>query len=471
MQEIDIEKNIESLNELKLENLMPNSILYPKQDLENMGINNEDLLISSEIFTNGEKISLKKFGIGSGGNRTADYNENQRKMSSNGLSNDISISKYEIKKSTAETVKFSDSNTIIYDIFIKDEMIIVCGGPYVKIYKKSNLTMAEMTFLSEGEDFYSLSYSQITQDSGEIKKVLAVGGMKSIIKILDLTERKELHELIGHRNEIFDLKFCPNSEKSYLLLSASQDFSVRLWHAINQIQICIFGGPTGAHLAEVNSVDWHISGDYFVSAGNDCYVKIWFLTENLNQNIKSSEKITNRELKKELNFKTLIKTNPIYSCNTIHENWVDCVKFNGNFLISKSVDGVIYEWMPVFQQQGGADSFFLINTYIYKTSELIWYVKFGLEALDKNLLTIGNENGEIFLFKLNQGEKQEKQKAESWKEKYYDSHNYFNRQDKIDTWQSKEMSIMRCAYIDENLNSLVVGADGGYFHVLELIKK
>jgi WD40 repeat protein len=432
MQEIDIEKNIESLNELKLEDLMPKSILYPKQDLENLGLNNEDLFISSENFSNGEKLSLKKFGIGSVGNQNAENSKNQRNLSTNGLNHNLHVSKYEIKRSTTESVRFSDSSTVIYDIFIKEEMIIVCGGPLVKIYKKSNLTMAEMTFLSEGEDFYSLSYSEITQDSGEVKKILAVGGMKSIIKILDLNERKELHELIGHRNEIFDVKFCPIPEKSFLLLSASQDFSVRLWHAINQLQICIFGGPTGAHLAEVNSVDWHLSGDYFVSAGNDCYVKIWYLTENLNKNIKLSEKITSRELKKEFDFKTLIKTNPIFSCNTIHENWVDCVKFNGNFLISKSVDGIIYEWMPVFQQQGGADSYFLINTYIYQTSELIWYVKFGLEALVKNLLAVGNENGELFLFKLNQGEKQEKQKAESWKEKYYDSHNYFkNKINKI----------------------------------------
>jgi WD40 repeat protein len=268
-------------------------------------------------------------------------------------------------------------------------------------------------------------------------------------------------------------------EKSFLLLSASQDFSVRLWHALHQLQICIFGGPLGGHLAEVNSVSWHFSGDYFVSAGNDCYIKIWHLTENLNNNIELSKKVTNRQLKHELKFKTIIKTKPTFSCNTVHENWVDCVKFNGNFILSKSVDGVIFEWQPIFNP--GSDSFFLINTYIFNLNEQIWYMKFGVETLERNLLAIGNEVGQVFLFRLNQEEKEEKfitsgkshdkneRKDGDWKEKYFDSHKYFNRQEKLDVWQTPIRNVLRCVFIDDSSNTIVVGGNEGLFFVSELL--
>ena len=113
-----------------------------------------------------------------------------------------------------------------------------------------------------------------------------------------------------------------------------------------------------------------------------------------------SNEIDNKLTKNESNktyFKTFIKTRPIYSCSSIHDNYVDCVQFYGNFILSKSVDGKIKEWMPIFNKEG--DSYLLINTYKYQIDEKIWFIKFNY-IKEKNCIFVGNEKGEVFLFHL-----------------------------------------------------------------------
>ena len=98
---------------------------------------------------------------------------------------------------------------------------------------------------------------------------------------MDLSNKKEFGRLIGHRNDIYDLKFNPQDKN--ILLSASKDFSIRIWNVKNSLQIAILGGPKG-HSADVLSVDWHLSGDYIVSSGIDNCIKIWKMFDNIQVN-------------------------------------------------------------------------------------------------------------------------------------------------------------------------------------------
>ena len=100
--------------------------------------------------------------------------------------------------------------------------------------------------------------------------------------------------------------------------------------------------------------------------------------------------------------KTLIKTRPKFSCNSIHDNYIDCIKFNGNFLITKSVNGAIKEWLPIFNKE--CDSFYLINSYVYPIKEEIWYMKFCL-SIENKAIFVGNEIGKGFLFNIKEAEK------------------------------------------------------------------
>ena len=464
MQEIDIDKNIEYLINLKIEDMFPNNILYPNQKSESSILEPKPDTINKKI------INTSNIAHSVNNYTSPHYYDSIPNLDKN----------YKIDKKSCQRLLFSsDKEITVYDVFIRGSLIIACGGNLIKIYNKSNLSEAEITFFSEEENYYSMAYAEIVTDTGAIKKVLAAGGKRSVIKILDLQERKEIHELIGHRNEIYDLKFNPS--KPYLLLSASQDFSVRLWHAINKIQICIFGGPNGGHNAEVISVDWHLTGQYFVSSGIDYFIKIWEITESINKTIDKAILLTSSsandnniyinpnynskneddkrksEKKKEIGYKIKIKCKPIFSCNMIHENYVDCVKYNGNFILSKSVDGVIHEWQPFFNAE--SDSFYIINTYIYKLSEPLWYMKFNLETNNKKLIGVGNVEGAFFLFKLNDNINEESE----------NDMDYFYKHKPIDTWYTPGNALIRSVSIDEISNSFVIGANEGNIYVGDLI--
>ena len=221
-----------------------------------------------------------------------------------------------------------------------------------------------------------------------------VGGEFASIYVFDILSLEELtgYQLIGHRNQVYQLEFQPKN--THILLSAGKDCTVRLWNFKVPELLCIFGGPYSFE-SDVLCIDWNKNGDYFVGSGVDCVVRIYKIDEIIKQNIEKS-------LLKE-KVKTLLKSLPYYKCGKIHENLIDCIKYNNKFIISKSADGVIKEWLP-FKDINGNDSFFVINIFVYKTKQLIVGIKF---SFFENNIVVGNELGQIFFFNKNQTEMSE----------------------------------------------------------------
>lgn len=361
MEEIDEKEiNFESLKNLEVEEIFPKSIIYPGQT---------DLIKDPNLSTSALKIDFHPVWT---------------------------LEPYLIK------FPFHPEERIpILDMIIDNDTIYCCGGSYIHSFNLSDLKKdifePSSKYYAENEVFHSIAMTQFLPPGDKTIQLLACGGLSSVIRIINLNERNELRQLIGHRNEIYDLKFHPNEPD--LLLSASKDFSIRLWNILTGTQICIFGGPEG-HSADVLSIDWHLSADYFVSTGIDEYIKIWKIEEVIKEKILESRNVdnpltTNLEKKP---FKTLIKSNTMFSCNTLHSTHVDCVRFNGNFIISKSVDGKIKEWLPIFNSEG--DFYYLVNTYQTGQSTKIWYIKFSLDSYMR-LLAVGNNRGNVFIYELN----------------------------------------------------------------------
>lgn len=380
-----------------------------------------------------------------------------------------------------------------------------------------DLFSEEIFFEDSNEEFYCMEKSSTNHSySKKTIDILAVGGTGCIIKIIDLSNKKPYRKLIGHRNDIYDLKFYPNDGN--ILLSASKDNSIRLWNITNCLQIGIFAGPKG-HSADVLSIDWHLSGEYFVSSGIDNTIKIWQIYDDMSDNIKLSYKFvdkktkideidldnlnpkdsskdfefegigsnskgkkarnsktpskrknkkdfetkkeskdskhlnSNNSNKKERNseknsktnpinlidltdkkekekgnqkpkkhkFSTIITTKCIFSTRTVHENYVDSVKFNGNFVISKSVDGVIREWMPVFNKE--SDFHYIINTYTYDTKEYLWYVRLTIDP-ERRFIATGNSQGKLFIFNINEDTNEEMPEDMEFDYFYNNTHDY-----------------------------------------------
>lgn len=82
------------------------------------------------------------------------------------------------------------------------------------------------------EEYYTCCWSY---DSNTTMPILAVAGKNKIIRIINPTTATSNKHFIGHGHSITELKFHPINPS--ILLSASRDYSVRLWNI--QTDVCI----------------------------------------------------------------------------------------------------------------------------------------------------------------------------------------------------------------------------------------
>ncbi|KAH8088663.1 hypothetical protein JL720_6613 [Aureococcus anophagefferens] len=118
----------------------------------------------------------------------------------------------------------------------------------------------------DGESLFCAAWSW--RDAAPL---LAVGGARGVAKLVDCRSGRLDVALVGHGNAINDACFHPVD--GALLLTASKDESVRLWNARTAVCVAVFAGDRG-HRDEVLSVDAHLTGAVFCSAGMDNTVKV-----------------------------------------------------------------------------------------------------------------------------------------------------------------------------------------------------
>lgn len=90
--------------------------------------------------------------------------------------------------------------------------------------------------------------------------LVVFAGLKGLIRCLVPFKNEYKNVLIGHGSSVNDLRFHPT--KYNFLLSASKDYTLRLWNVNNNICVAIFGGAEG-HCDEVLNAVWDIR---FISA-------------------------------------------------------------------------------------------------------------------------------------------------------------------------------------------------------------
>ncbi|CAI5503058.1 unnamed protein product, partial [Closterium sp. Naga37s-1] len=109
----------------------------------------------------------------------------------------------------------------------------------------------------------------------EERVLVAAGGELGVIRIVDFHSRRPFKTLMGQGVAITDL--CAHPSQPSILLSASKDTSVWVWHVGSGVCCAIL---LGLHRTPVLSVDVSgIEGTTVVTAGEDGRVCVWDLRE------------------------------------------------------------------------------------------------------------------------------------------------------------------------------------------------
>ena len=229
---------------------------------------------------------------------------------------------------------------------------------------------------------------------GRIETHIAVAGQRGLIRVVSLKKLRNLFTLMGCGDSINELKLHPAD--SNLLLSASKDNSLRLWNLSTKRCVVIFGGLQG-HRDEVLSCDFDLEAKFILSCGMDHSIKMWSLeAEGVEKTIELS--YTYNDTKP---FPVLNQHFPIFSTRSIHRNYVDCVRWFGNFVLSKSCENKIFCWKPNLTSKKSSDipdQSEVLHSFDYGNCD-IWYMRFAVSP-SFDAIAAGNQIGKVFLWDI-----------------------------------------------------------------------
>jgi len=98
------------------------------------------------------------------------------------------------------------------------------------------------------------------------KDLVLTGGLDSDISIFNTQTRKLVAKISGHNKRVNDVAFHPTED---IILSCSQDRTVRVWRSSGDEKYTLAHSITRAHTDDVVGVSLHATGDYVASASND----------------------------------------------------------------------------------------------------------------------------------------------------------------------------------------------------------
>lgn len=151
----------------------------------------------------------------------------------------------------------------------------------------------------------------------------AAGSSPRTIIIFDIEYDEPIRTLPGHGRAINDLQISPLSPN--ILASASEDYSVRIWNLDlkHEKQPCraILGGQ--GHKQPLLTLDFHPNGRWLLTGAMDTAVALWAVPPL-------------SELDSANNVEPSVFPYPYFISQEIHTNFVDCVKWYGDCILSRA---------------------------------------------------------------------------------------------------------------------------------------
>jgi polycomb protein EED len=180
--------------------------------------------------------------------------------------------------------------------------------------------------------------------------LISVAGPSGLIKVLNALTGELVTTLLGHGAEVNDLATHP--VYPWILASASGDHSIRVWDLRRRIELgenscLIICGHGHGHKEPVLTCAWHSSGRYLISGGQDHMVCVWTIPD-LSPESVFFHPCENPAEAPRSSAETRVIHYPHFVTSAIHSNYVDCVAFYGDLILSKAADeNKIVLWMII----------------------------------------------------------------------------------------------------------------------------
>ncbi|KAK9711505.1 hypothetical protein K7432_007803 [Basidiobolus ranarum] len=198
--------------------------------------------------------------------------------------------------------------------------------------------------------------------------LLAVAGQDSYIHILSVACSKELRKLEGHTGAITDLQVSPKDDQH--ILSASKDGTVRLWHVDSEKCLCVYN-------VKASVVCFNPSGTSFLTGGYNGDIREWTIPDLTETS--ELQYIDQGVLK--------------MSGKKHHGGCIDCMKYIGSNILSKSVNGKAELW--------NSDTLEVVKTFHLRNSAHN-RCRFDV-SMDNKFFCVGSSVGAVYIYNIETG--------------------------------------------------------------------
>lgn len=282
-------------------------------------------------------------------------------------------------------------------------VLATCGGNSVTVYRRMPCGALDLLQAYTDADPKEIFSTCVWTQNAEGEPLIVVAGKNATITVINVTRQEVVLSLLGHGGDVNFLTVHPTD--CNLVLSASKDESLRLWNLQTGICVAIFGGLKG-HCGDVLHCDFNSEGTEFCSCGMDSCVKIWRLSDAEAEIAASYQH--DSEQGDHSQFKLVVVQVPAFSTNHHHKNYIDCCRFFGTLVLSKSVHSDLLLVQPIkYHAKQSACEDIILDSFRYQDGDL-WFVKFDVH-LQTLTLAVGSSSGKVYLFRIGGTETEERQ--------------------------------------------------------------
>lgn len=289
-----------------------------------------------------------------------------------------------------------------FNHFLSDKNVFaVCGGTSLSIYqclnKDKNRFRQLLSLCDVKDSFYSCAWTL----SPEKHCWVICAGLRGIIRVYSTQTGDCVNSIAAHGGAINEIKV--HHTDLFLLLTASQDHTVKLWNIYTNVLVAIFAGSDG-HKSEVISIDFNLTHPVIVSGGLDYAIKVWHLDKSVQSNIEKSKTFDSDV--EQVTMKPVFSHFPVYSNRDVHINYVDSVLWSENLIVSKATHEDIVIWkigdvhtsiedvLAMTPSDQAKLDFFIIKRFPVKGNES-WFVRFGIDW-ERRFLCLGSMYARMF---------------------------------------------------------------------------